>query len=733
MSFPFVLLSGVLFAAGLVSLVVAVAPSTPRLKDAVALVATDGDSVSMPVLGPTATRSERLGGFLYRHSPVSLSERQRQNLRLQNRTTSEFYSDKAALTLVGAVTPALVATAVAYLTGRPSAFLAASCDAQDVETALGDRQSPLSLESLDLALRAIAAHCHQLGVPLPPLALAKIASASLELVMGELASDAPVGFSVRGQSWLLKQADVSYLRSVPGIERAARPYPALVSVGRDEQDQEVLVDLEAAALFSVGSDGGAFAERVLPAMAAQLALSPWADEMVLTVVGPGVGLPEALDRDNVTRAADLDEVLDQLEKRAALQREHGPHRVLGQHRVDPDLAEPWAPEVILVNQRLSPAQEHRLAELFTSNPRTPMAAVVMGPVKGATMTLEQRSELPDGNVGSAVLQPFGLVLAPQLLGARVEEAVVELLTATGSEDTEPAPWWVHGEELPSGRPPDNVTYLGKRFGGWGSEGADGEGAGQMVQEPAGAGGDQVHHPTLRMLGPVELIGARGTLPPRAGKQCLEYCGWLLEHPGTTAQAMAAALFVAEGTRRSNMSRLRAWLGVDQQTSPYLPDAYTGRIVLHSAVSSDWQRLQIITAGGLNRTSTEGLTAALQLVRGAPLADAAPGQWHWAEELRTDMISVVRDIGVELTTRALDSHDIDLARWAAARATAAAPGDELLTVARIRTEHRAGNTGEVERLTLQLAAHARTLGLDLNDETVLLLQQVMEGTVRARLA
>lgn len=122
MSFPIVLLSGVLFAAGLVSLVVAVAPSTPRLKDAVALVATDGDSVSMPVLGPTATRSERLGGFLYRHSPVSLSERQRQNLRLQNKTTSEFYSDKAVLTLVGAVTPALVATAVAYLTGRPSAL-----------------------------------------------------------------------------------------------------------------------------------------------------------------------------------------------------------------------------------------------------------------------------------------------------------------------------------------------------------------------------------------------------------------------------------------------------------------------------------------------------------------------------------------------------------------------------------------------------------------------------------
>ena len=94
---------------------------------------------------------------------------------------------------------------------------------------------------------------------------------------------------------------------------------------------------------------------------------------------------------------------------------------------------------------------------------------------------------------------------------------------------------------------------------------------------------------------------------------------------------------------------------------------------------------------------------------------------------------VRDIGVELTARALDDNDIDLARWAASRALVAAPGDELLLVARIRTEHQAGNRAEVERLTLQFAAHARQLGVDLAPETVRLLQEVMEGRVRARLA
>jgi hypothetical protein len=197
--------------------------------------------------------------------------------------------------------------------------------------------------------------------------------------------------------------------------------------------------------------------------------------------------------------------------------------------------------------------------------------------------------------------------------------------------------------------------------------------------------------------------------------------------------MVAALAVAEGTRRSNMSRLRSWLGVSSDGEAYLPDAYTGRISLHPAVSSDWQRLQILTSTGVNRASDDSLKAALELIRGAPLADAAPGQWHWAEELRTDMISCVRDIGVELADRALLVGDLERARWAASRALLAAPGDELLLAARIRTEHAAGNTAETERLTLQLAAHARTLGVDLNEETVLLLQQVVEGQVRARLA
>ena len=595
-----------------------------------------------------------------------------------------------------------------------------------VEVALGRRQQPMSLRTLDRAMRAIAAHCKDSDIPPPPLELALLSENEIELRMREACTTAPVGFTVNGRSWFLGQADVGYLKSVPGLSEAGRPWPALVTLGRDEHQRLVLGDLESFGLLDVQPDSGFPATDLLAAMAVELSFSPWAEEMILTLVGAGERLPEALGKHNVHRTDDIDALLDRLEQRAAMQREHRRYPVLSQHRIDPDLADPWAPEIALVEQPLTAAQGTRLSALVDAEPKVTLAVVVVGPVPGAAWSLRGDGSSAERRV---VLQPAGLSLSPQWLEPPEVTAVVDLIETTGSNDTTAAPWWSDIGVQPD-PPPDNVTYLDSRSTTWGKPStAERALIMEAVMDPDRA----VHHPTLQLLGPIELLGASGTEPSRAAKQCLEYCAWLLENPGSTAQAMVSALAVAEGTRRSNMSRLRSWLGASANGEAYLPDAYTGRITLHPAVSSDWQRLQILTSTGVNRASGDSLQAALELVRGAPLADAAPGQWHWAEELRTDMISCVRDIGIELADRALLSGDLEQARWAAARALIAAPGDELLLAARIRTEHTAGNVAETERLALQLAAQARTLGVDLDPDTVSLLQRVVEGQVRARLA
>jgi len=327
----------------------------------------------------------------------------------------------------------------------------------------------------------------------------------------------------------------------------------------------------------------------------------------------------------------------------------------------------------------------------------------------------------------ARLWPNGSPFRAQLILPPARRALQELVNSLTGEDYPPAPWWeVTGEAMPDGAPSALRVVEGNTAS---TEVDAATESGKLMfnaSEPAG-------HPRLMLLGPVCLEGAKGVNPSRAIKQCEEYCGWLLRYPGQTAVTMARSLLVAEGTRRSNMSRLRIWLGSDGNGQPYLPEAYSGRIRLHPGVTSDWEAAQVLMTGGVDKAKESALTAVLHLVRGAPLADAAPGQWHWAEEWRCDMVSLIRDVGVVLANLALDRRDIDLARWAAARALTAAPEDELLMMARLRTEYLAGNRMEVERLAFQITRTAKTIGFDLSDEMVLLLQQVIEGAPRVRLA
>lgn len=238
-------------------------------------------------------------------------------------------------------------------------------------------------------------------------------------------------------------------------------------------------------------------------------------------------------------------------------------------------------------------------------------------------------------------------------------------------------------------------------------------------------------PVLNVLGTVELTGARGPQPPKGRQQCLEYCAWILCHPGAGSARMRSALMVAEPTRRSNTSRLRRWLGTDDAGRPYLPEAYDGVIRMSDAVGTDWERAQVLLTGGVNRAADGNLRAVLELVRGAPMADAAPGQWHWAEEWRTEMVQTIRDVGVELARRARASGDLRTARFALDRALVCCPEDEELMCEKIRIAHLAGDHSEVERLVFVLTRLARRLGVDLAEETVVLLQEVMEGRPRAR--
>ena len=188
---------------------------------------------------------------------------------------------------------------------------------------------------------------------------------------------------------------------------------------------------------------------------------------------------------------------------------------------------------------------------------------------------------------------------------------------------------------------------------------------------AGSAGDA---PCLRMLGPVRLEGAKGPPPGRARLQLEEMCAWLLEHPRCTPRQLAEGLALAEGTRRSNLSRLRAWLGDDADGRPYLPRAYSGLIAL-DGVTSDWGRFRALLGPGAAHTPTNALADALSLVRGPVLCDVPPGHWPWADELRADATRLIEQTALELADRTSPSEDDTVTRWSLHQGLLADPGSE----------------------------------------------------------
>ncbi|SER96565.1 LysM domain-containing protein [Propionibacterium cyclohexanicum] len=500
-----------------------------------------------------------------------------------------------------------------------------------------------------------------------------------------------------------------------GPSIGARHEALLVQLGSSPEGPSTL-DLSPGGRFSVRADDTEILTALFASLAAQLVGRD--DAAVRVHLPPSCSWLATLDAPELEIASDADELVSQLSGIIAARRAQLPLGSSAEPDEDPPGEDRLPREIFLLDQQWD-AEQMVLEELGIA------VLCVADDSEEALVTLdEQRGSLA------------GTRFEPALLTAPARRAMEELFEAATSTDYQTAWWWA----VPSD--PPGIPAAKTSSTPWRTAACDP--LGELVALPTPVSplpseefpvpdSPPSPAPFLRMLGPIELLNAHGPRPSRAVKQCEEYCAWILAHPGSGAGRMTRDLLVADATRRSNMSRLRSWLGHDDDGQPYLPDAYTGRICLHPGVSSDWEQFQVLIAGGVNRATDRALHAALSLVRGAPLADAAPGEWRWAEELRTDMVCAIRDTGVALAEHCLVRREIDRARWATSVALAAAPDDELLLCMRLRTEHLAGNRLEVEGLVLRITRHARLLGVDLLDTTVQLLQEVMEGRARARLA
>lgn len=455
--------------------------------------------------------------------------------------------------------------------------------------------------------------------------------------------------------------------------------------------EEAFLDLEAqGATFVSGNDE--HVQGLLGTAITSLLCAPWSEEVSVIVADAPDDWAGALD-DPALTATTTRQALDELNATVVERRIGLGVRSLQEVREDAALSSSWTPLVFVFAAPLS-ASQVRFVDQALDLGRAGVSVLAVSDEADPVRTMRVDAE-------RLVLPSGGQEVSPQLVEAPTRRTLVSLLSATGTPRTEPAPWWGDDTRTASSFPPS------------------------LSPRRSAAEVDPMPEPTVLLLGDVSLENASGSPPTRARMQCVEYCAWLLQHPGATAIQMQQGLLVAEGTRRSNMSRLRTWLGVAPDGQRYFPDAYSGHISLHPSVSSDWERFEALTSGGVNLASDTMLREALSLVRGAPLANVA-FQWPWAEDLRTTMEGTIVDAACVLFDRSLTADDTSTAQWALRQGRLAAPADENLASREVQYWAYRGDRPKVDQAVLALTRSARAAGTDLHPATVTRIQQALHS-------
>jgi nucleoid-associated protein YgaU len=623
------------------------------------------------------------------------------------------------------------------------------------EAALRAVADPAGLSHVDLALRNLAAAHRADGGTLPALRAARLTASHLELYLTEVATlPSPWIATSDPTVWAMTHEE---LRAWPEVDMRA-PYPALVTVGHDLEGAHVLVDLER--VTALGLEGSPTDTLpVLAALAVELATSPWADDLLVTLVGCLPELPSTVATGRLRHVERVEQLVADLEGRALdverVLRESGVED-LGAARGTGLAHEAWSPEIVLMTQEVPPRLKARLEEVLYRVPRVGLAAVT-----GGTSGLGEWRLRLEGDGGFARLDPPGLTLRPQRLAGAEYEHVLDVMRLSDA-DPVPGPDW--GARLPVGEPglselpealaatrpadvrlhpapaPDVPTQvdasravdLGERS----QQGSD-----RLVPSLGTA-------PAVRLFGPVTVVGATGPEPVvvKDGRAVANHLGratalvaFLACTPeGATTEQVGAALSpvrrLSPATIWSLASRTRKWLGNDPDGVPYYPrtpDAGAHR--LHPAVRTDWSRWVELVGDDAATTPTERLVEALELVSGRPFDGVVERHYAWAEPVRQEMTAAVVDVAHEVARRALTSGDAATARQASRVGRRVDPVNELLWRDGLRAEYVAGNREAQRRLVDQLLALADELDGDLEPETEQLLAELESRATPARAA
>lgn len=658
--------------------------------------------------------------------------------------------------------------------------------AADLELELRLVENPIGVDDIDNALRGLQAWAEDTGAVLPELLAVRLADDEIAVYLTEPA-DLPEPFEAAHPdrtAWIVRPG-----RAQPPSRPTVSPYPALTTIGTDDAGGVLLLDLEQIGSLNVVGDEET-ARGVLTAIAVELAVNPWSDQIQVTLVGMPHGLARDLGRFRVQHVDDVPALIrnlraDMEDRRAALDSYDVDD--VHQARVKATDLESWAPHIVILGVEPPEAQRTELAELVARMPRLGIATVASGDSieAGSTVVITDRTTAEYRSGGQLPPLPFH----PQLLAGEELELVQNLFDTTAQEshiadlaaenvvderalddEVEVAPQLpvdeadlaaVEAPEIEPSTVEEEHTVLDDAAAAESTPQHEAAVGSVEISEldiesapasdepvaaveepeltlPATVSAPDWPAPYVRMLGPVDVMNVQEKLPGRGA----EMMAYLLLHGGQVPGAQLHKAFWPDkvdpdaNNARQLAKHLRNALGADPDGRKLLPE---GRkevgFLIHPAIRSDWDDFRSLIGPDLKTTPNEDLIAAIRLVRGQPLTPPTNrrGWWVWRAPAEEAMIAAVLDAADELAHRALRRGEFDQARFAARIAQSADPLNEAGWRLELEAAMRAGSPAEFSRVVDEL--YARPGGGDpdyeLDDATQQLIDSAPAKLVNAR--
>ncbi|WP_270367061.1 LysM peptidoglycan-binding domain-containing protein [Microbacterium algeriense] len=305
-------------------------------------------------------------------------------------------------------------------------------EAGTMELELRAVENPMGMEHVDHALRHLAIWAQDTNNQLPQLYALRLSDAEIALYLEE-PFDLPAPFAPVTDdktAWTVDPEQLPELERIP-----SSPWPALVTIGQDQGDAHLMVDLEHIGALNLTGNPSTIS-GALTGLAVELATSQWADDLSVTLVGIAPGLPAALDTGRIRHIDDVDELMRVLRSQAASTK--ATLDELGVNSIEEArslgmFAEAWTPEIVILGEMPDEATKAEIADLVTRVPRVGVAAIAAGELAG-----EWTLHLTDDKTANLNIPAAGasLPLTPQIVNEDELRRIMELFATTEEAPTQ---------------------------------------------------------------------------------------------------------------------------------------------------------------------------------------------------------------------------------------------------------------------------------------------------------